>query len=220
MNNLNKNSLLNRTRVARLPKGIHEDIVITKIDIADRKRNGILIKKMLYITFTKLDAEGKRKNEIELSWFRLDHSSEYLFSNMRELAIQLNGILNCYMSEDEAFAAMEGDINGLSFETVDDMENHKWKKSEVDAVMLDLMQRFSDAMTDKIGLESQRLRLKITTDNKGEGANIPSYGVFTESMEVAKEDSRLKFTDGELKNHSKAGNVSQNGTASATIKSI
>ena len=82
------------------------------------------------------------------------------------------------------------------------------------------MQRFSDAMQDKIGLDSQRLRVKITTDNKGEGANIPSYGVFTESMEVAKEDSRLKFTDGELKNHSKAGNVSTNGTASAAIKSI
>jgi hypothetical protein len=221
MSNINKNSLLSRARVARLGKGIHEDVVITKIDIQDRKRNGILIKKMLYVTFAKLDAEtGKRKSEVELSWFRLDHTSEYLFSNMRELAIQLHGILKCYMTEDEAFDAMEGDIDGLDFEAVDDMENHKWKKAEVEAVMADMQERFAEVMKDKIGLDSQKLRVKITTDNKGEGANIPSYGVFTESMEVAADDTKLRFSDNELKNHSKAGNVSTNSSASTAIKSI
>jgi hypothetical protein len=217
-----RNSLLQNARVARLGKGLHDDVVITKVDIADRKRNGILIKKMLYVTFAKLDpVTGKRKTEVELSWFRLDHTSEYMFSNLRELAIQLNGILTCYMSEDEAFAAMEGDVDGLDFKTVDEMEQHKWKKAEVEAVMADMLQRFNVVIADKIGVNSQRLRVKITTDSKGEGANIPSYGVFTESMDVAKEDSKLRFSDVELKHHSKAGNVSAGTTqASSAIKSL
>ncbi len=203
-----KNSLLNRARVAKLGKGIHEDVVITNIDIKDRKRNGILVKKMLYVTFAKLDENGKRLKEIELSWFRLDHTSEYMFSNLRELAIQLFHILICYMTEEEAFAAMEGDIDGLDFETVDDMEQHKWKKAQVDSVMLDVLSSFEKAMAGKFGLESQKLRIKVTTDNKGEGANIPSYGKFTESMEIPVEETTLRFSDAEKKNHSKAGNVS------------
>lgn len=216
-----KNSLLNRARVARLGKGIHEDVVITNIDILDRKRNGILVKKMLYVTFAKLDSETKkRKGEIELSWFRLDHASEYMFSNLRELSIQLFGILKCFMTEDEAFSAMEGDIDGIDFKSVDDMENHKWKKVQVEAIASDLLTKFKDALNDKIGLSSQKLRVKVTTDNKGEGANIPSYGMFTESMDISKDDSKLRFTDMELKNHSKAGNVGVNSQASAAIKSI
>ncbi len=220
---VNKNSLLNRARVARLGKGIHDNVVITNIDIADRKRNGILIKKMLYVTFAKIDPDTrKKKTEVELSWFRLDHTSEYMFSNLREMAIQLAGILSCYMDEEEAFTAMSGDIDGFpDFESVDDMENHKWKRADVELAMIDVQACFKAAMEKNIGLDSKLLRVKITTDNKGEGANIPSYGLFTEPMDVTEEDSKLKFNDTELKNHSKAGNVTAAaGAASSAIKSI
>lgn len=220
MSSPNKRSLLNRARVSRLGKGIHNDVVITNIDIADRKNKGVLIKKMLYITFAKLDENNKRVKEIELSWFRLDHTSDYMFSNLRELAIQLSGILTCYMTDDEAFTAMGDEIEGINFTSVDEMEQHKWKKAEVDAIATNLLSNFKKVMTDKVGINSNRMRLKITTDNKGSGENIPSFGVFTEPMTVEEKDSRLKFTDVELKNHSKGGNVSVMNGQKADISNI
>ena len=209
MSNIRKD-LLTRGRVSRLNYGVHDNCVITAVDLEDRKRKGQLEKKIIYITFATVDPETKkRKSEVELSWFRFDFTSEYIFSNIREICVQLHGILTCYMTEDEAFEALATLFDGFEFKSVDDIENHKWKKKEVDTFTEKLKLLFGQAIKDNIGLDKSLIRVKVTTDNKGEYANIPKFGVFTEPMSVEK--TALQFSNYELKNHSKAGTV--NGAA-------
>lgn len=204
-----KNSMINRVRVSKLGYGIHDNVVITNLDTSDRKRQGIPEKKMLYLTFAVVDPETqKKKAEVELSWFKLDHTSDYLFTNLRELCVQLAGILSSYIPEDDAFTAMGNTFADFTFKEVSDIENHKWRKKDIDGLISTIKTTFNDTVEKYIGDFDKPIRLKVTTDNKGEYTNIPKFGVFTESMDV--ETSLLKFSDFELRNHSKAG-IGTNG---------
>jgi hypothetical protein len=210
-------SLLDRAKVAKLGKGIHDNVVITKVDLEERKNKGTPIKKMLYITYATIDSETKKKkNEIEVAWWTLDPTSEFFFSNLREFCVQLNGILSCYMTEDEAFTALEKAFDGLGFTSVADIEAYKWKKKDVDTVQDNLKALFGAAIAPFIGTSVAPIRLKLSTDSKGENVAYSSYGVFVEPMTIT--ETRLKFSDAELKNHSKAGNtISAPRTASAAL---
>jgi hypothetical protein len=215
-----QSSLLNRVRVARFSKGIHDNVVITKVDPNERKNKGIPIKKMLYITYAIIDpVTKKKKTEAELAWWTLDPTSEFFFSNLREFCVQINALLACYMTDDEAFAAMEKAFEGFdSFTSVDDIEAYKWKKKDVDTLQESIANLFVTAITPFIGVSVTPIRLKVSTDSKGENLAYSSYGVFAEPMSV--EPTRLKFSDTELKNHSKAGNVNAPKSASSALTSL
>ena len=200
-----KNSVLGRIKVAKLGYGIHDNIVITNVDVEDRKFQGTPERKMIYITFSSIDPVSKKKlAEAEVSWFKIDdHTSDYLFSNIRELAVQLHGILSCYMTEEEAFDAMEEVFADWNFKDLDELEHHKWKKKELGELMVKFRTVFAKAVAPYVGDITKLIRLKLTTDSKGEYVNIPKFGVFTEPMSV--KSTNLKFSDYELRNHSKAG---------------
>lgn len=207
-----KNSLIDLARVSKLGFGMHDNIIITRLDIEDRKRQGTPEKKMLYIMFAAIDPETKkRKAEIELSWFKLDPVSDYFFQSLRELCVQLAGILSSFMDKDEALDKMDSKIFGaFSYKEITELENHKWKKSDVDTVTQEIKAIFSELLLPYINDFDNLIRLKITTDNKGEYVNIPKFGIFTENMKL--ETSVLKFSDYELRNHSKAG-IGINGSS-------
>jgi hypothetical protein len=212
-------SLLNRVKVARFSKGIHDNVVITRVDTEERKSKGTPIKKMIYITYAIIDpATKKKKNEGELAWWTLDPTSEYFFDNLRQLCIQLNGLLACYMSEDEAFAVFEKAFDEFEFTAVSDIEAYKWKKKDVDTIQDKLKDLFSTAVAPFIGTDVAPIRLKVSTDSKGENISYPSYGIFAEPMTV--EQTVLKFSESELKNHSKAGNTSIARPASSALTSL
>jgi hypothetical protein len=199
-------SLLDRAKVAKLGKGIHDNVVITKVDTAERKNKGIPIKKMLYITYATIDPDTKKKkHEVEVAWWTLDPTSEFFFSNLREFCVQLAGILGCYMTDDEVFTAMEKAFDEFEFASVEEMEAYKWKKQEVNNIQETLKTLFAEAIAPFVGTGTPPIRLKLSTDSKGENVAYSSYGVFTEPMTV--KETRLKFSESELKNHSKAGNT-------------
>jgi hypothetical protein len=210
-------SLLNRAKVARLGKGIHDNVVITKVDPEERKSKGVPIKKMLYITFATVDPESRRKkNEVELAWWTLDPTSEFFFSNLREFCVQIQGLLACYMTDDEAFAAMSTTFDEFEFKSVAEIEETKWKRNDVNSIQDTLATLFAAAIAPFVGVDKPLIRLKVSTDSKGENVAFSSYGVISEPMTVA--ETHLKFSDAELKNHSKAGNtVVTPKTASAAL---
>jgi hypothetical protein len=213
-------SLINRVRVAKLGKGIHDNVVIVRVDPEERKNKGIPIKKMLYITYATIEPDTQKKiNELELAWWTLDPASEFFFSNLRELCVQLQGLLSCYMTDDEAFTAMEPAFAGFAFTSVDEIEAYKWKKKDVDTIQDELKTLFTAAITPFIGVTAAPIRLKVSTDSKGENPAYPSYGVFVEPMTVV--PTALKFSDTELKNHSKAGNTTTTvRTASSALSAL
>lgn len=207
---------MSRARVAKLGKGIHENVVISKIDMEDRKKNGLITSKNLFITFATVDpATRKKKAELEMSWWRLNQTSEYFFDNLREMVIQINGILTTVMDEDEVYKAMEDLFADWDFKSVDDMKDHKWKKPDVEKFMTNLKGKFLELIKSHVGLDSKTLlRVKVTTDKKGEYPEMPKYGTFTESME--QEESNLRFSDAELRMHSNGGTVQNANAGSAT----
>lgn len=215
MSKNSRNSLLNRVRVSKLSFGIHDNCIISNVDLSDRKRSGQPEKKMIYITLSTVDPDTrKKKSEVELSWFKFDHTSDYLFSNIRELIVQLHGILMCYMTEEEAYTALDEVFASFNIAKLSELEAFKWRKKDLDILMQDIKDVFDKAIVSYIGTDKDLIRVKITTDNKGEYTNIPKFGVFTESMTVEK--IGLIFSNYEHKNHSKAGTTG-NETMSADV---
>lgn len=210
-------SLLDRAKVSKLGKGIHDNVVIIKVDPDERKGKNGPIKKMMYITYATIDPDTKKKkHEIELAWWTLDPTSEFFFSNLREFCVQLHGLLACYMTEEEAFEAFATAFDEFDFTTVTEIEETKWKKVDVNSIQATLSKLFAEAITPFIGTNVAPIRLKISTDSKGENPSYSSYGVFAEPMTV--KETHLKFSEAELKNHSKAGNtVVAPKTASAAL---
>jgi len=205
-------SLLNRTKISNLSKGIHDNIVITNIDIKDRKGQNGPINKMIYIKFAQITEEGKRLAESELAWWKPDPSSEYFKVNLQEMCLQLHNIVSCYVGEDKAFDAFK-DVFNSTVTSHEELENKKWKQSEVNTLNTALKDAFITIMTPFINSTDSKLRMKLTTNYKGEDIEIPKYGIFLEPMTV--KESLLKFTAAELKTHSKSGTVIAKTTASA-----
>jgi len=203
--------LLNRAKISQLTDGIHPNVMISAVDIKQRKGKNGPINKVVYITFTQLDANKKRKAEAELAWWKPDASNDFFKINLQEFCIQLHNILSCYMSEEDAFNAFDGIFEANGITELSQIESRKWKKSEVDTLLDSLAEAFEEAITPYIGNTDDLIYLKLATNYKGEDIEIPKYGKFVEPMSVG--DTTLKFTDAELKTKSKAGNVAKKATA-------
>jgi hypothetical protein len=209
--------LLSKAKISQLAMGIHDNCVISNVDIIDRKGNNGPINKMIYIKFTQLDEANKRKAESELAWWKPDVTTDYFKTNLQEMCIQLHGILTCFMPEEDAFDAFENVFEASGVTDPAEIETKKWKKSEVDVLFIALKDAFHKAITPFIAKQDAPIRLKLTTNYKGEDIEIPKYGKFVESMTV---DPTLKFSDAELKTHSKAGNVAAASPASSSKATI
>lgn len=201
-------SLLNRAKISELSKGIFDDVIITNVDVKDRKGHNGPINKMIYIKFAQLNDVGKRVAESELAWWKPDPTSEYFVTNLQEMCLQLHNITNCFMSEEEAFDAFSEVFDAVGVTEHTEIDEKKWKQSEVNTLFTTLKNVFVNTITPFIG--ENKVRLKLTTNYKGEDIEIPKYGVFVESMDV--KETVLKFTNAELKTHSKAGTVQKKST--------
>ncbi len=206
-------SLLNRTRISELTKGIHSNCIISSIDTKDRKGQNGPINKMIYIKFTQLN-ETKRLAESELAWWKPDPTSEYFQVNLQEMCLQLHNIVESFVGEEPAFDAFAKVFDTVGIKSHEDIANKKWKQSEVNTLFTALKSSFVDVITPYISDLDKKFRMKLTTNYKGEGVEMPKYGKFIEPMEVT--DSNLKFTDAELKTHSKAGIVDKKDTAASS----
>lgn len=205
--------LSSAAHVARLGKGIHDNVVITKVDIEKRRIKGQPIKKLIYITYATVDpTTRKKKQEVELAWWELDPSSQYFFTNLRELLVQIDGILKCYMSEEDVNKAMENTFTMFDGMSVSDIEVHAWKRSELDQLCDELAATFAAAIKPFVGVSGPLIRFKLSLDYKGEAVAYPKYGIFTEAMTV--DPTNLKFTDAELRDQSKAGNTTVKASSS------
>jgi len=208
-------SLLNRVRISEFEKGIHDNVVLSKIDINDRKGSNGIINKMVYLTFTKVDENGKRLAESELAWWKPDPTSDYFVTNLQELSLQLHNLVHVHLGDEEAaFDVFKTVFDDIDVKSVEDIHNKKWKQSDVKILLNNYKNAFNEVMKDK--LKTVKFRLKLTTNYKGEGVEIPKYGKFVEPMDV--DTTELKFSASELKIHAKQGNVEVKETNSTKIE--
>ena len=193
-------------RLRQLPelgKGIHDNCIISGVSTDERKGKNGIINKMIYLTITKLNNDGKPVAEVEVSWWNPDPSTEYFYDNLLELSYQLVNVLKAYMPEDEVYKAFEGIFENHGCNSVKDIETKKWKQSEVKSLLKDIAAAFKNAIAPYVGDKSKTIRVKLATDYKGQGVEIPRYGDWVEPM--TQEETRLFFTANEEKIASKAG---------------
>ena len=204
-------------RLRQLPelgKGIHDNCIVSSVDTKERKgRNGI-INKMIYLAITKLNNDGKPVAEVEVSWWKPDPTSEYFYTNLLEVAYQTTNLLKAYMPEDEVYKQFDGIFEAFDCKTVKDIEEKKWKQSEVKQLLESISTAFKEAIEPYIGDKEKLIRVKLTTDHKGQGVEIPKYGPWIEPM--TQEETKLYFTANEEKAHSKAGITSAPRTSKVT----
>lgn len=202
-----KRTLLGNVNVSKLTKGIHKNIVISDIDVEERKRNGEVSKKMIYIKLVQVNPTSReRVKEVEVSWWKPDPiGNKYFSDNLLELCFQVAGIMEIYMSKEDVDAVFDGLFEDLDFKTVDQIKEYNWKKSQLNTFLPEIAERFAKAMEPFVGLDGKLLHVKLTTDMKGMGAEMPKYGNFMEEM--TDQAPTLKFSKSELKNHSLSGVV-------------
>jgi hypothetical protein len=207
-------SLLNRVKTSEFQKGIFDNVLITSVDTQDRKGQNGPINKMIYIKFAQLNDAGKKVSESELGWWKPDVASEYFKTNLQEICLQVHNVASAYVGDDAAFDAFSTVFDFLDLEDQSEIETRKWKQSELNTVITNLKTSFETVITPFINNTEKLVRLKLSTNYKGEDIEIPKYGKFVEPMTV--ETTELKFTTNELKTHSKVGNVETKGAASSS----
>lgn len=211
---MSKRSLLNRAKTSEFQKGIFDNVIITNVDTQDRKGQNGPINKMVYIKFAQINDTGKKVSESELAWWKPDVTSEYFKTNLQEICLQMHNVLEAYLKEDPAFDVFNDIFENIGISDQIEIETRKWKQSEVNLIIGNLKAAFLKAITPYINNNEHLIRLKLSTNYKGEDIEIPKYGYFVEPMTV--ETTELKFTTNELKTHSKSGNVENQGAASST----
>ncbi len=207
-------SLINRAKISEFQKGIFDDVIITNVDTKDRKGQNGPINKMIYIKFAQINSVGKRVAESELAWWKPDVTSEYFKTNFQEICLQIHNVLEAYLGEDAAFDVFEHAFEDVAITDHTEIEHRKWKQSELNTIISRLKKDFTGAITPFINNKEHKIRLKLSTNYKGEDIEIPKYGKFIESMKI--ESTELKFSVNEIKTHSKAGNVGSGAAASSS----
>jgi hypothetical protein len=203
-------------RLANLQKGIHNNCFIKGVDIEERKGKNGIINKMVYIDIAKLGKNNKPTAGVEVSWWKPDPTSDYFITNLQEMCLQLHNLLAAYVGDEEAFKAFSKVFDSVGIKDYNEIERKKWKQSEVNTLIKALSEAFKEAIDPYVGDSTKLIRVKLTTNYKGEGVEVPKYGLWVEPM--SKESTELYFTDAEVKTHSKSGiTAGNNGTSVSTV---
>jgi hypothetical protein len=200
--------LKSQAKKADLGYGIHEPVVILTVDNEPRKtKDGEKIKRNNFTVFGKLNKDGNVIAQKEISWFNVDPTSEFAYSNLFNQVDQMVGILDCYYDqteEDIVAEAFDAIFEEEEITSQEDLENAIKDKESCKRLMNSITEAYLTLLQDKIGIDSTKLRLKLTFDAKGKYLQNPKYDPFTESMSIPKEDSKLKLTKTEEENRQKS----------------
>jgi hypothetical protein len=175
-------SLLRRIlaiKPVRLPLefGINENIRLTAISNEVRKRDGEVIPRNTFLTFSKYNEKGQKIAATEFSYFNLDHTSQFVLENLVTQLAQLTELASL-LNPDAAIDPIS------SFETEEEIVEALRTSKGCKAIMKDMYDQFEESVKDFINDESPLLRVKIVTDNKGKYLQLPREGHFVENVET------------------------------------
>lgn len=191
--------LLASARKPEIGYGIHETCIVTSVSNKVKKsKDNVALKRNNYVVFSKLDKKGEIVAEKEISWFDIDVASEHAFTNFFNQLDQMVGILDCFYVKEE-----DEDIIADSFDKIfkeeeisskEELEETVKDKKSFKKLMDSISANFEELLTPFTNSKKQHIRIKLSYDSKGKYLQQPKFDVFTESMSVSKEDSRLKMT--------------------------
>jgi hypothetical protein len=180
--------------------GINNNVRLTALSNETRKREGEIINRNTWMTFTKFNDKGDAIAKSEFNYFNLDHTTDYApgnYGTQLAHAINLIQILN-----PEALETFEADLE----EEIGDesgLEAAFQSKKGCKKLTEGLYTVLEAALKGKIGDESPLMRLKVVTDRKtGKYNQLSDDSVIVEPMD--QEDTVLVITNYEKSNKAKA----------------
>jgi predicted NBD/HSP70 family sugar kinase len=177
--------LLNKQVRTQLDFGINENVRLVKIDNTQRKREGEVVNRNTYMTFSKFDSKGEVMASSEFSFFNLDPTADKVMENFANQVAVMQNIVNVL----NPGVVIDPTTGYDDFEEIEkDLKNKKGCKTLMDT----LWSLFEEALKDKVGEDSILVRLKVVTNNKGKYLQLPNEGSVMESMEV--EETKLAIT--------------------------
>lgn len=185
----------------RLGYGIHDNVVIKKVDDEPRKKSdGSILKVSMFITYAQVDPEGAPLAEHEEFLFWPKHDSKIgalpaLFSYINKLS----AILSCYYPADQINQNFDGVLNSLGFDTQEKFEKSIATPKGMTTATSTLNKAFIQWITPLLGLKSQyKFRLKITWQDDGRGLEIPSTN-FIEPLHTPLAQSALAMNHRDIR---------------------
>jgi len=135
MSNLLSN-LLSQAKKSELSHGIHEDCILLEVSNKTRKtKDGNPITKNGYTKFGKLNDKGEVTAEKEISWWDIDHNSEYAGSNLFEQLTQMVNLLDCLVDPEVVEKKFDAMLEDQEIETKADLEEAAKSKSGLKEVI-------------------------------------------------------------------------------------
>lgn len=179
----------------RLEYGIHENVVIKKVETEPRKKqDGSIMKVSMFITYTKVDTAGAPLAEIEEFVFWPKHDSKIGPTKaIIHYTERLSEILKCHYPAVEVNAAFDAAFNALNIEGEDLFTKHLSIAANMKALTNSVNSVFVAAATPLMGLKSPyQYRLKVGYQDDGRGVEVPNNN-FIEPMAIPVEQSVLNF---------------------------
>ncbi len=211
-------SLLAGARKADIQDGITDNCVILAVSNTARKnKDKEVIKRNTYIKFGRIGDKGTVTAEKEISYFDLQHDSDYAYDNLFEQLFQMTTIAEALTSPEEVDDIFNAVFEEEEIESVEDLQDTAKNKAGVKSLMKALGDSFVELLEDKVGTKSQKVRLKLTFDTKGRFIQQPKYGQFVESMETPADETKLKLSSRELEYKQKSQQASVAQTTAPTL---
>jgi hypothetical protein len=190
---------------SELQAGVHERIRLVSVDPNRREdREGNLVKKQLFLKFKKFGKTGEDIGEINVSFFMIDPAKDSAINNLHLFLSQTRELLSVYLPEEQLntefdpLAVLVEEDNKLSDDEL--AKNFSYdlikkkvlrKASQFTLVEETICKQFSDLIADKVGFESDYIRLRLEMSKEGNYVQIPRFDRFIEKAAIKKEDSVL-----------------------------
>lgn len=170
--------------------GINENIKLVSISNEKRMREGEVIKKNTYMTFSKFNAKGDVIASSEFSYMNFNPGADYTFDNLIDQVAQMTNIVNLINPDANPIDPTEG------YESIEELQRDLGNKKGCEALTEKMYAQFEEALEGKLGAECPLLRLKIVTDKTGKWLQFPKEAIVAELMES---ETNFHITPYELK---------------------
>jgi len=173
-----------------LPFGIQENIALTVISNEKRMKDGELIKRNTYLTFTQYSDSNRSKKlrQSTFSYFDLDPAKpEMLMDNLSTQISQLVNIVSIIRPDFEF-----NPIAGIKAETQADLIALLSNNKDCAAFINTMYKNFEKAVSEHLGAACPLMRLKVVTDKNNRSTQLPKDGIIVEPM--TKEVTSLKLS--------------------------
>jgi hypothetical protein len=173
-----------------LPFGIQENVALTAISNEKRMKDGEMIRRNTYLTFTQYndDKRSKKIRQSTFSYFDLDPAKpDMLMDNLSTQIAQLVNIVSV-IRPDFVFNPLEGVKADTQPELLALLTSNKDCMSFTNTIFAN----FEKAISEHLGAACPLMRLKVVTDKNNRSTQLPKDGIIVEP--ITKEVTSLKMS--------------------------